>query len=234
MDRETALRKIQKCLKLSASSEPHEAARALRHAKALMAQFDVDNPELLAGGVTEDMAPSRATKTPPSYESRLARTVADSLGCGMLFVQGFARLKIGGSYTFIGAGGAAEVARYMFVVLARKLQASRIEYVNTRLTRYKKNKVAAADEFCAGWVQAVDRSVSPALPDERRRASLEAYMGRTYPDLGEVTPRRRELANTTRAVDHRVNGFIAGTQAHVNPGIGSDQVAQGALTLDTK
>lgn len=231
MDRNTALRKIQKCLNLSKSSEPHEAARALEQAQKLMAQFNVDHPELLAVGVTEGTAKSRATKNPPAYEMRLARAVADSFGCNMLFSPGWALCGIDGAYKFIGVGAAAEVAGYTFTVLARKLVAARANYTKTKLTRYKKNKVAAADQFCDGWVLAVAKAVPAMQGDDARDASLAAYMARTYPDVETMTPRRRELANDTRATDHRVNGFLEGRKAHVNTGIGSAQESQFSLSM---
>lgn len=232
MDRNTALRRIEKCLKLSKSSEPHEAARALAQAQKLMEQFNVDHPELLAIGVTEGVAKSRATKNPPAYEMRLARAVADSFGCNMLFSPGWALCGIDGAYKFIGVGAAAEVAGYTFTVLARKLVAARAEYTKTKLTRYKKNKVAAADQFCDGWVLAVARAVPAMLGDDARDASLAAYMARTYPDLETMTPRRRELANEVRASNHRWNGFIEGKKANVNAGIGGAPGAQLSLGMD--
>jgi len=229
MDRETALRKIQKCLNLSKSSEPHEAARALAQAQKLMEEFSVDHPELLAVGVTEGGAKSRAMKNPPAYEVRLARAVADSFGCNMLFAAGFAMARIDGMYRFIGVGPAAQVAGYTFTVLARKLTTARAEYAANKLARYRKNKVAAADQFCDGWVLAVANAVPAALGDDARDTSLAAYMARTYPELGEMKPRRRELANVSRATDHRVNGYIEGKKAKVASAIASTQPAQLAL-----
>jgi hypothetical protein len=229
MDRDTALRKIQKCLNLSRSSEPHEAARALEQAQKLMEQFNVDHPELLAVGVSEGLAKSRATKNPPAYEVRLARAVADSFGCNMLFSPGLAMCSIDGAYKFIGVGATAQVAGYTFAVLARKLTAARAEYTRTKLARYKKNKVAAADQFCDGWVRAVANAVPAALGDDARDASLAAYMARAYPELTSVTPRRRELANTSRGADHLVNGFLEGKKARVATAINGAQPAQLAL-----
>lgn len=229
MDRDTALRKIQKCLSLSKSSEPHEAARALRQAQALMEQFKVDHPELLAVGVTEGEAKSRATKTPPTYEVFLANVVADSFGCSMFFGCGAAAWRVDGTYTFIGMGAAAEVASYTFAVLARKLMAARAEYTKAKLQRYKKNKVAAADEFCIGWVRAVASQVPDALPDETRDNAVEAYKARNYPELSELAPRRRALADERRATDHRVNGYIEGKKARVATALTSSQPTQLAL-----
>ena len=234
MDRDTALRKIQKCLNLSKSSEPHEAARALQQAQKLMEQFDVEHPELLAAGVDEGDAPSRARKNPPFYEVRLANVLADSFGCNMLFFPGTSGAGTSGLYRFIGVGAAAQVACYTFSVLARKLTAARTEYTKTKLARYKRNKVAAADEFCSGWVRAVSSAVHDAPADDTRDASLVAYMGREYSNLGEMKPRRRELANAARAIDHRISGFVEGKKAHVNTGISGGQGERRSLTVNIR
>lgn len=232
MDRDTALRKIQKCLNLSKSSEPHEAARAMQQAQKLMEQFNVEHPELLAVGVQEGTSPSRATKTPPSYEVRLARVVADSFRCKMLFAPGSTSARVGGSYCFIGVGTAAEVAGYTFTVLARKLTMARVQYTKNKLGKYRKNKVAAADEFCVGWVRAVAVCAPGTPADVEMDASLIAYMTATYPDLGTLTPRQRELANIERASDHRFNGFLEGKKTKVNVGIGNAREPQPSIAMD--
>jgi hypothetical protein len=51
MDREAALRKLRACLRLASSSNPNEAATALRQAQAMMAAYglsvdDVDKDEI--------------------------------------------------------------------------------------------------------------------------------------------------------------------------------------------
>lgn len=229
MDRNTAMRKIQKCLGLSKSSEPHEAARALEQAQKLMEQFNVDHPEILAAGVAEGTAKSRATKSPPAYEMMLANAVCHSFGCKLVFAGGAAAYRIDGMYRFIGVGAAGEVAGYTFSVLARKLTAARAEYTAAKLARYRKNKVAAADEFCVGWVRAVARAVPAALANDDHAASLAAYMGRTYPELRTVSGRKRELANGNQALDHRLNGFLEGKKAHVSTAIAGAQPTQMAL-----
>jgi len=229
MDRANALRKIQKCLDLSKSPEPHEAARAMRHAQTLMEKFQVDHPELMASGVLEASGESRARRYPPSYEVDLANAVARSFGCKILFSVGCSISKINGSYRFIGVGAAADVAGYTFSVLTRKLAFARAEYTKAKLGKYKKNKVAAADEFCGGWVAAVARGISDTSFDGGREASLLSYMSRSYSNLVCATPRRRSLTNEGRAFDHRFNGFSEGRGARVNVGIESNGANQKLL-----
>lgn len=230
MDKSTALRKIQKCLALSKSAEPHEAAGALRQAQALMAQFDIDHPELLAANVNEEWAKSRATSSPPRYEVMLANVVADTFGCSMLFSSRMNRSRREGGYKFIGTSSAAQVAGFTFIVLARKLVEARAAYSKAKLGRYTKNKVAAADQFCEGWVLAVSRQVAKADLSEENHQAIEAYMGMHYASLGELKPRSRELANAARGDQHHHNGWVEGKKAQVNTGLGSS-APQGQLSL---
>lgn len=221
MDRQTALRKIEKCLALSKSSEPHEAARALQHAQALMRQFKIEHPELLAVGVDENWAKSRATKTPPRYEASLALVVAGGFGCELLFERRLTGDARQGGYLFIGTGPAAEVAAYTFAVLARKLLQARASYTKDKLKRYRRNKVAAADAFCEGWVIAVAQYVGEAVVDGEQRIAIEAYMTLQHPNVGTAKLLGRELADQTKADQHERNGWHEGRKAKVHAGVGT-------------
>ena len=65
MTRAQALRRIRACLRLSASSEPHEAAAALRQAQALMREYGVTASEAdLADVHTETRPMGRALRPP--------------------------------------------------------------------------------------------------------------------------------------------------------------------------
>lgn len=46
-ERDKILQKIQKCMRLSKSSEPHEAAAAMRQAQKLMQAYQVSDSELM-------------------------------------------------------------------------------------------------------------------------------------------------------------------------------------------
>ncbi|MCE3602734.1 DUF2786 domain-containing protein [Massilia sp. P8910] len=219
MDKNTALRKIQKCLALSKSSEPHEAAQAMKQAQALMRQFDIDHPELLAVGIEQQWSKSRATSTPPAYEVLLADVIAKGFGCDMVFVGKWASTKIAGGYTFLGAGAAAEVAAYTFTILARRLTAARTLYTKTALTRYRKNKVAAADEFCIGWVCAMRKNVTAVDVSADRHEAISAYKGIHFPDLAPGRQTTRALANSAQADQHHLNGWLEGKKARVHAGI---------------
>jgi hypothetical protein len=54
MTRDEALLKIKKCMALSKSAEPHEAAVALRQAQKLMEQFSVNEQDMSLLDVHEE------------------------------------------------------------------------------------------------------------------------------------------------------------------------------------
>ena len=127
MDKQTAISKIKKCLALAKSSEPHEAAAAMRQAQKLIEQFGIEHPELLAAGVSEEWSKSAATQRPVRYEVSLAFTVARAYGCELVFSRRLnaAGTDIDGGYTFVGIDPDPEIAQYTFDVLARQLRAAK-------------------------------------------------------------------------------------------------------------
>jgi len=226
MDKATALRRIQKCLALANSPEPHEAARALSQAQALMTQFGIEHPELLAAGVEREWAKSRATTRPPDYEAYLANVVAQAFGCDLVFSQKYVGMSLRGGYNFIGVGPAAEVGCYTFTVLARKLTSARAAYTATALKRYRKNKVAAADAFCEGWVAAVRAQITKAVRSIEHETALAAYKDLHYQNTGTLKTSSRELSERANPDVHRYVGILEGRKAKVNEGIGAGRQEQ--------
>lgn len=222
MDKQTAINKIRKCLALAKSSEPHEAAAALRQAQKLAEQFCVDHPELLAAGVTEDWSKSSAMKVPPQFEVNLASAVAGAFGCELLFSRRLngRETNIVGGYMFIGVAPSPEIAAYTFSVLGRQLRKARTAYIKTHLKRHTKTKTAAADMFCKGWVIAVRRLVVPTSPSDDQVEAIGAYMRINHAQTMTMEPRSRAVTNASRASDHVHHGIVAGKNASLNRGVG--------------
>lgn len=223
MDKKTAIAKIRKCLALSRSSEPHEAAAALRQAQKLMEQFGIDHPELLAAGACEEWSKSAAARRPVRYEVALAGVVADVYGCELLFSRRINATctAIVGGYTFVGAAPAPEVAKYTFDVFARQLRVARRDYIETKLHRCgPKNKTARADEFCEGWVYAVRTQMHNATRTDEQAAMIDAYMRANHAEVREFEPRSREVVGR-RSTDDHWNGVEQGRTAVVRPGVGA-------------
>lgn len=218
MTRDQAIAKIKKCLALSKSDNPHEAASALRQAQSLMEQFAVTDPDLLASDVTDARAKTNVTKTPPRFEAGLAGGIAKAFGCKAHFCcePNLKTWTYEGSYQFLGCGAYPTVAAYTYTVLRRRLQVARSAYIKTSLKRCgPKNKTARADEYCAGWVYAVLRNITPIEPTPEQAAALTAYIAQQGP-LSDLKTRQR---SGTGANDAAV-GYVAGRGEKVNQAVG--------------
>jgi hypothetical protein len=232
MDRKDALRKIRACLaRAEGSSFPEEVARALSQARALMVRFNVDQPELLAAGVAEKDVRSQAKRRPAGYECALASMVAESFGCDTLFKTRprADNRDIEGLWVFVGAGAGADVAAYTFTVLRRQLAKGRAEYSATKLKRYRKNKLAAADAFCDGWVLAVYRLLNAGPPPAHDMTAVQAYMLTHHAQLGVLKPSERDLPERHSPNLHRHHGYRRGSDARVHTAVAG--TAQQALLL---
>lgn len=225
MDRQTALQKIKKCLALATSSNANEAGVALRQAQALMRQFGVDEPDLLAMEVNQSDAKSGAKATPARWEDVLAITVARAFGCKHLFVT----THRGGVWRFIGVGSAAELAGYAMQVLTRQARAARAEYIRDKLQRCKTaTKTRRADLFSMAWVNAVREVVGQfAESSERNRQAIEVFISQRYPKLSKLESRDRTGDGPKR--DHEWRdlqaGQAAGRNAQLKHGIAQQPLA---------
>ncbi len=226
MDKETAIKKIQKCMALAGSSEPHEAAAALRQAQKLMEQFGIEHPEILAAGVTEDWSKSASRKTPTQYEVNLASMVCKVFNCDLMFTRrlGKTGLTIEGGYSFIGAAPAPEIAAYTFSVLRRQINKARKEYINKALKRHRKNKTAAADEFCMGWVMAAQSQITPLTRTPEQEDALAAYKRINYANSVKKEARCNDVKGMSER--HLANGWDEGRKARVHQGMGTTQNMQ--------
>lgn len=220
-NRENIIRKIKKCLALSASSNEHEAAAALRQAQKLMEQFNISDLDVQASEVGEKRARAGAIKSPANWESGLASRVADAMGCQIVFRRNY--LKGYGEWSFIGSGVMPEVADYAFKVLFRQCKAARAEHIKARLKRCKHaTKTRRADLYCEGWVLSVAGKINAFAGNDTNKAAVEAYMATHYPTLSDLKSRDRNEGRNLRdhEYDDVVAGQRAGRDAQLNRGVG--------------
>ena len=82
MDRAKLLSKIEKCLRLSKSSEPHEAAAALRQAQKMMELHGISEAELGAVGYGNEKVsvPIQVNKKLPIALATLVALIKKAFG----------------------------------------------------------------------------------------------------------------------------------------------------------
>lgn len=215
MDRAKAIEKIKKCLRLSKSSNPHEAAAALRHAQALMREHAIDMADVAASEASEFRACSGARNNPAVWEMGLANMVAACFSTEIIFNGTVFRRA--GEYAFIGVGPKPEIASYAFRVLRRQARKARANHIRTELRRCgRASKTRRADEFCNGWVVAVTPKAASLVPhvSEAELAAIVAYKAIHYPATTKLEGRDRG-----RASGDRMAGFIEGESARLEHGV---------------
>jgi hypothetical protein len=153
--------------------------------------------------------------------------VCKVFACDLMFTRrlGKSGLTIEGGYSFIGTALAPEIAAYTFAVLRRQINKARKDYISTALKRHRKNKTAAADEFCMGWVMAAQRQITSTARTPEQDEAIAAYKRIHYANaVKEKTARLRETKNTSDR--HIANGWEEGRKARVHQGMSNNQNLQ--------
>jgi len=214
MNRETALRKVLQCLRLAGSSNPHEAAAALRQARALMDKFGLTEDDAYASEIHHADAPTRCRGTnPPVSLTILINIVGRGFRCDVVVMRSPGWTT---EVRFFGAGSDAQVAAYAFTVLRRQMEADKAKH--TARIRKRAHKEARGERFALGWVSAVARLFPEAELSGERRAAIDAAVN-ALGQLQKVDGRAigKQSAASSRDSDA---GYYAGSRARVNPGIG--------------
>lgn len=215
---------IKKCLALSESSEPHEAALALERAQKLMQQYGVTAESAEVGAIKEEELRSIASASKlKGWELRLFDAIANAFGCALLFKRGIKPetvKKFGlrdearyGRYIFLGPERDAKVALYAAQVLQRQLARSRQAYTAT-LPRWmsKGEKTREVDAYCTGWVIAATKKVQPLV----RSAAQQAIIKRKVEEVATAeAPELNDKSHKsiTRAMSQ---GYVDGQQAQLH------------------
>ncbi|WP_313036606.1 DUF2786 domain-containing protein [Stenotrophomonas acidaminiphila] len=224
MTRDQAIRKIQACLRLAGSSNPTEAATALRQARALMDKYGLTEADAAASDIKADEAPTgyRGGMIPQSLIA-LANLVADGYRCKVVIMQR-SRLVPRGLWfrpasetviTFYGAGADATVAAYAFAVLRRQLR--RDKAAHTKRIRKKANRERRGEVFAQGFVSALGHLFPCAELPEGREAALDAAILHVHGEL-ETTAGKEIKKGRANESDHWA-GWRAGRGAQLNQGL---------------
>lgn len=210
MNRETAMRKLQACLRLAASSNPNEAAAALRQARKLMNAYGLTEDDAATSEIHFQEAPTKQRGADVRQSViQLAHVVGAGFRCKVLIVQRWFETKI----SFFGAGPDAEVAAYAFTVLRRQMDRDRIRH--TRRIRKRLNKDRRGESFAQGWVRGVmDRFPEAEMP-EGREVAITRKMDSYAPD-SKLTSGRETGAVTYNDMH---DGHAAGKNAQLHNGV---------------
>lgn len=225
MTREQALRKIMACLRLSQSANPHEAASALRQAKAMMVKYGLTEADAAAADIICADAPTRSRGAmAPESVTLLAQVIADGYRCQVL-VTCYAGVDGRGGRTrieFYGLRSDAQVSAYAFAVLRRQMEADKAK--STR--RYKASRRAQAGElFAKGWILAVRDLFPREEVDAAHAAAIQRAIALQQPEKKDVDAKQRTTGSRERDLNLQLAGYLAGKKAHLRRGVNAPQAA---------
>lgn len=196
------LNKIKKCLALSGSPNPHEAAVAMRQAHALMRQHGVEAHHVSMSEIGEATTQSRTMSRDKmaNWEARLASIVGSAFGCKMLvsrvmYPKEFRTHANDGHFIFIGQKAQAEVAAYTVSVLSRKCKTARQKWIAENLAGLsarggKAQVTRMGDAFAEGWVNSIGKLVADFANPPEIDAAIERHIAEKDVGKGETSTRR--------------------------------------------
>lgn len=215
MNRQHILRKVKACLRLAASSNPHEAAAALRQAQAMMRAHGITHTEAMDVDEAEVNTRARGAELARSV-MWLASLAADGFGARLIVVCEKGWNSGSTVIRFYGCDGAAEVAAFAFTVLRRHMDADRLKHI-TRV-RKRGNREARGEVFALAWVNAVAHLFPDAEVVDAKRLAIDDVMRARYPDAG--TSSGRDLTTRGKTRDDDVwAGHMAGKNARLHRGM---------------
>lgn len=126
---ERVIRKIKRCLALSASSNETEAATAMRQAQALMREYRLTEVDVRLSEVGEVESKEYRITRRPTWDRQLSAIVARAFGVRSLDVKHWSKSagRVVARAQFVGVTPAPQIAMYAYEALLNKLTAARRE-----------------------------------------------------------------------------------------------------------
>lgn len=216
-DIDRVMKKIQKCLALSASSNQHEAAAALRQAMALMKKYQVSMEDVELSHV-EVVEAGKGYARPPKWKVNLYQVVAKAFTCS-LFIYG-------GRPVFVGATPGPAVAKYALEVLMRQLELNKKDFmVAVAIERPwldRSTKVRLGKGYSEGWAHGCYQVVAQfasALSTETHHKHSERLRLHFQLDKIATSKARKSALNDNVGLIAGRAGYMDGQQAKIHAGM---------------
>ncbi|URA07039.1 hypothetical protein P9A47_gp71 [Xanthomonas phage Elanor] len=169
--------KLKKCMALSKSPEPHEAAAALRQAQKIMAELGVTEDELDGLDTADAVVKTREGFGRCRTMSNLAAMMEKAFGVKPVFERNpgsAARLNV----RYIGPRGRVMLAEYAHKVVWRSMQSAWDDLLVRRPDM--KGDTGKRQAFHIGWLNSVYKQVSALAPTEAEERAITRYCERLY------------------------------------------------------
>ena len=183
MEQRKIIDKICKCLRLSESGNPYEAAMALRQAHRLMRKHRISEELVRDAIVAESVVDVGQAYTPPFWVLALANLVADTFDCRVFVARHYGRCP---EYRFLGLDFSPELSTYTFEVLLRQLTKTREEFISGVTDEDDAEIQRRGDVFAQAWLFRVAQTVRDFAHNEAVLASVDAHIRAEHGDTADL------------------------------------------------
>lgn len=200
--REKLISRLKKCLALSASPEPHEAAAALRQAQKLMRELDLTEADLLGLELADALVKTREGFGACRTMNFLTSIVMEAFGVQCIYERnpGTAnRLNV----RYVGPRDRVLLAEYSHRVIWRAMQGAWDNFLTQR--PWLKGDGGKRQAFHLGWLVGVREKVEAIVPPEEETAAVNRWIVQRY---GELVPGKAVKQKPVNAA-----AFNAGVEA---------------------
>ena len=210
------IEKIRKCLRLSASSNPNEAAAALRQAQAMMRELGIEDPASLEIGSAQVITKEGFKGCVYLYQ--LVSMLMALLGVDAIISPGNGISRRRANVQYIGPESRVQIAVYIHKVLDRA-----VNKAWKSLRGDMKQRQGARQTFRLSFLAVVgDKLEKFRMTDDEKRG-IELYVAAKYPAL-----KYYEAKNNLRNDEAGVMGVVAGREFDINIPMGQNRLAIGA------
>lgn len=200
--REKLISRLKKCLALSASPEPHEAAAALRQAQKLMRELDLTEADLLGLELADALVKTREGFGACRTMNFLTSIIMEAFGVQCIYERnpGSAnRLNV----RYVGPRDRVLLAEYYHRVVWRAMQGAWDDFLSKR--PWLKGDGGKRQAFHLGWLVGVREKVEAIVPPEEETAAVNRWIVQRY---GELVPGKAVKQKPVNAA-----AFNAGVEA---------------------
>lgn len=214
-----ALDKINKCLKLSGSSNEHEAAAALRQAQAIMNKFGLTQNDVDRAAYTSEIADTaiQAGKKVPIQLMDLVALIRKAFGVQAVFERTRRVSDLNFSIRFFGLEHRVPLAAYAFKVVFKAMEAAWFTYLKD-IPDVKRIR-GARGSYQVGWLEAVASKIDAIGFSDAEKSTLELIRNDHYgKELSSAKPGLKSVY-TNMAADGAADGKSFSIHRPMNGGV---------------
>ncbi|HFD4013454.1 TPA: DUF2786 domain-containing protein [Vibrio parahaemolyticus] len=232
MNNEKILERIKKCLALAESSNPNEAAQAVKVAQKLMEKHQIKHFDVMISCQKSDI---KLANTLQKHVDLLVRFISSAFGCDVIFHSVYREVEVWSDIyqcyqyrpryhqcvSFIGTEHAAKISVYVFEHLHRLMNDARKNFMRSlHGNSKKKTKTEKSDAFALGWVMAVGKQLPDMDVSKDVATDKQAYINKHFGELDNVDVRKLD---EDKFLHQMVVGYQDGQHVNVHTGVNGKQ-----------